>query len=839
MKHDETQSVAADKTDPLFLIGEALRSRDLDNKTLDFSVLAKEFGVTPKDVQDCQIALQALNDAFDEEFSCTTEETPEELPEPELPADYEILSELGRGGMGVVYKARQKSLNREVAVKVLRPGDIHFADMLKRFERESKALAKLRHPHIVSVYEVGRAGQNVYFSMDFVEGSSFAEQLSRSGPLNPSYAVNLLRQLCSAIVYIHSKGLIHRDLKPANILLDETGHVFVVDFGLAREINNTERLTLTGNILGTPAYMSPEQARGDKEGMGEASDVYALGAILYEALTNKRPFSKASIGETLNAVINEDPPYPRSLNKAIPIDLETICMKALSKPLELRYPTAAAMLADLECFQQGRPILASRPSLWSQALSWSKRNQGKALLTSQLALILLILTGWGFYRIGQWRAKINKKRAKKEIYRQKAWNREQDNLAFDITASSLGNPMSKCHLGEALILGIGIKQDQDRGFILLSESIEEGYKPAQSAYHRSLRGLKINNPDGVFPYDQFQYYSLDRRLPQIWTREKQRLQKAADKEQRWALLILALLHKDGVLGFDKDLKKTSQYFLRAVWSPGQWWAHHTRDETDTRLGHLVRRNFYDLYAEPTLISLIFRDESKGPNSLLSGLKQAAKEKNTIALLTLLKFEEEISPQDRIKYAFETLSVGCPTQYWVFEMLLRKESTAFNKEDKKKIIDRILAFEKPGNPIEKGLLAWCFEHGLCSIPKDKQRGIALISQLTKAANNGNKWASRTLTHYHSSYVRDNPKFLSAWLQSIRLGALNLGRPEEAFDHLNIINPNLKKYPSVIKELKKLAKSGNDEARTFLLAMYSGGLFGMSRDLVQAKRWTRKK
>ncbi len=283
------------------------------------------------------------------------------VPTPRLPADYEVLEEIGRGGMGVVYRARQASLDRTVAIKVLRPGELLFGQAMRRFQREARALARLRHPHIVSIHEVGESAGQIWFSMDMIEGRSVADLL-REGALSPSRAVRLLKQVAGAVAYVHANGLVHRDLKPANILLDAEGEAVVTDFGLALEIGSDHNLTMTGQVIGTPAYMSPEQARGDASAIGEATDVYAMGAILYECLTGQPPFAQASPALRVYAVLKEDPTPPRRIDRRVPESLERICLEALAKRPGDRYATARAFLEDLERFEEGRAVRATPPS---------------------------------------------------------------------------------------------------------------------------------------------------------------------------------------------------------------------------------------------------------------------------------------------------------------------------------------------------------------------------------------------------------------------------------------------------------------------------------------------
>ncbi|MFO1051112.1 MAG: serine/threonine-protein kinase [Planctomycetota bacterium] len=307
---------------------------------------------------------------------------------PRLPDDFELLGELGRGGMGVVYKARQRSLDRVIAIKVLPASDLSAGDLLRRFHKEARSLARLRHPHIVSIHEVGETEGLLYFTMDFIDGVSLSE-IVRRGEITPARAVRLLRQVASAIAYSHGQGVVHRDLKPANILVDRNGDAFVVDFGLAREVDGRGDLTLTGQILGTPAYMSPEQARGDGARIGESSDVYALGAILYECLTGGPPHTGRGLAEVVHAVLHVEPIAPQRVRPDVPRDLEIVCLKAMAKDPAQRYSTANALLEDLERFHDGRPIRARAPSLGYRIARLARRHARALGIGSVLAAALI------------------------------------------------------------------------------------------------------------------------------------------------------------------------------------------------------------------------------------------------------------------------------------------------------------------------------------------------------------------------------------------------------------------------------------------------------------------
>jgi serine/threonine-protein kinase len=271
---------------------------------------------------------------------------------PRVFGDFELLGELGRGGMGVVYKARQVSLNRLVALKMVLRGDLATPADLARFEAEARAAAHLDHPNVVPVYGAGEHDGQAFFSMRYVEGETLAAVLAR-GPLRPLDAARLLAVIARAVEYAHRRGVLHRDLKPSNVLLDGAGEPHVTDFGLAKRVAGGAALTQTGDVLGTPAYMAPEQVSGRRGSPGPASDVYSLGVILYETLTGRPPFQAASRWDTMQMVLEQDPVRPRLLNPQVGPDLELVCLKCLQKDPALRYASAADLAADLEAFQSG------------------------------------------------------------------------------------------------------------------------------------------------------------------------------------------------------------------------------------------------------------------------------------------------------------------------------------------------------------------------------------------------------------------------------------------------------------------------------------------------------
>jgi serine/threonine protein kinase len=282
--------------------------------------------------------------------------------------DFELLAELGRGGMGVVYKAWQKSLEREVALKLLLTEHASKPPLLQRFLAEARAAARLTHPNIISIYQVGECLAGPYFVMEFIDGPSLEQLLDRTLPV--SWSVALLITVAEAVQHAHDKGTIHRDLKPANVMLHQQKRPIVLDFGLARVMGKGTGMTDPGTVVGTPAYMSPEQAGAETDRIGPHSDVYSLGAILYTLLTGKAPFEGGTTLRTIRRVISPDPPVPvRRLRPEVPPRLEQVCLKCLEKDPGKRYPSAQALAGDLQRFRaavaKGPPesLRASMPSV--------------------------------------------------------------------------------------------------------------------------------------------------------------------------------------------------------------------------------------------------------------------------------------------------------------------------------------------------------------------------------------------------------------------------------------------------------------------------------------------
>jgi formylglycine-generating enzyme required for sulfatase activity/tRNA A-37 threonylcarbamoyl transferase component Bud32 len=331
-------------------------------------------------------------------------------PGPRLVPGYDILGELGRGGMGVVYRARQKSLNRIVALKMILNADLAGELERARFKAEAEAVARLQHPNIVQIFEVGAHEGRAYFSLEFCDGGSLKSYLAGKA-LPPAEAAALVATLARALHHAHGQGVIHRDLKPGNVLLSrrtsslacpgappgQAGSLSyepkVTDFGLAKRLD-TEGHTHPGDVLGTPGYMAPEQAAGRTAEIGPATDVYSLGVLLYECLTGRPPFLAASSWDTLQQVIHAEPLPPRQLQPRCPRDLETICLKCLAKTPARRYPTAAALADDLQRFLDGRPVQARRVGAAERLFKWARRRPAAAALLAVILLTAVAAAAW-------------------------------------------------------------------------------------------------------------------------------------------------------------------------------------------------------------------------------------------------------------------------------------------------------------------------------------------------------------------------------------------------------------------------------------------------------------
>jgi formylglycine-generating enzyme required for sulfatase activity/tRNA A-37 threonylcarbamoyl transferase component Bud32 len=408
-----------------------------------------------------------------------------EVPGTVVVPGYEILSQLGRGGMGVVYKARHTNLNRLVALKMILAGVHAGKEELARFHAEAEAVARLQHPNIVQIYEIGEADGKPYISLEYISGGSLGGTL-KGTPLPPSHAAQIAETLGRAIHVAHLQGIVHRDLKPANILLapatdqsspnltlDDRQQVFIPkisDFGLVKHLDDDSAQTQSGAVLGTPSYMAPEQATGKVKRIGPCTDVYALGAILYEMLTGRPPFRGITVVETLDLVRHQEPVPPHSLVAKLPTDLETICLKCLQKDPARRYATALDLAEDLRAFLEGRPIQARPVSAWERAAKWAKRRP--AVAASLAAVVLVTALGFGLVT-WHWQQAIHAHKTAEEQRQQalQALEREEqarkDRALAQIHALLTANPLAVPNILQNL------KQSRDDVLPRLLEHWEE------------------------------------------------------------------------------------------------------------------------------------------------------------------------------------------------------------------------------------------------------------------------------------------------------------------------------------------------------------------------------
>lgn len=303
---------------------------------------------------------------------------------------YVLLQEIGRGGMGVVYKARQKGLDRIVALKMILSSHLASNEQVQRFYAEARAAAHVQDPRIVGIHDVGQIGNQHYFAMEYIAGPSLAERLQH-GPLPVENAARCVMIVAQAIGRLHARGIVHRDLKPSNILLDEADLPCVTDFGLAKMLASGGPATRTGAIVGTPSYMAPEQAAGNLAEVGPLSDVYSLGAILFELLTGRPPFDETNPLDTLVQVLEGEPASPSQIRPDVPRDLELICLKCLEKSPENRYQSAEALAEDLERYLQGEPVEARRLGAWTRLFRWARREPALASRLSTLVICGAVL----------------------------------------------------------------------------------------------------------------------------------------------------------------------------------------------------------------------------------------------------------------------------------------------------------------------------------------------------------------------------------------------------------------------------------------------------------------
>src|SRR5262245_17395878 len=377
--------------------------------------------------------------------------SPPDANPPSIPG-YEVEAVLGRGGMGVVYRARHLRLNRPVALKMLLAGDCAGPSDRARFQREAEAVAGLRHENIVQVYDVGEQDGRPFFTMEIVPGGSLAEKLA-GVPQPAREAAALVVTLAEAVGAAHQGGIVHRDLKPSNVLLTADGTPKISDFGLARRLESGERLTQSGAIVGTPSYMAPEQARGRAPALGPPVDIYALGAILYELLTGRPPFRGETAADTVLQVISQDPVPPSRLNARVPRDLETICLKCLHKEPPRRYASAAALAGDLRCFLHGEAIAARPEGRLERFVRGARRRPTLVVGLTAGVLLATALVGGGLWVRGERAAN---ERAKEEVQRLDQARRDQEAALARLNRArrerQLAERLDAIHLNRAAVV---------------------------------------------------------------------------------------------------------------------------------------------------------------------------------------------------------------------------------------------------------------------------------------------------------------------------------------------------------------------------------------------------
>ena len=318
--------------------------------------------------------------------------------------DYELLEEIARGGMGIVYKARQQSLKRVVALKMIRSANLATEAEVQRFHIEAEAAANLQHPNIVAIHEVGLHEGQHYFTMDYIDGKNLA-QMADGKPLPPLTAANYVKTIAEAVHFAHQRGILHRDLKPQNIMIDNADRPRITDFGLAKQTRDDMSLTQTGVMMGSPGYMPPELAQGRRTLVGPPSDVYSLGAILYELLTGRPPFQGETPLATIRQVVEEDPVSPHKINPNVARDLETICLKCLAKQPEQRYATARMMAEEMGRFINNEPILAQPPGIARKTLCWIRKHPWSITAAASfliMGLVMLIFGLWEQVHYQKW-----------------------------------------------------------------------------------------------------------------------------------------------------------------------------------------------------------------------------------------------------------------------------------------------------------------------------------------------------------------------------------------------------------------------------------------------------
>lgn len=370
---------------------------DMDTPVPNETLIVEGDGVAAEQTIIGKLHTPDGREDLEDHFDTLNEDAQQPGTSPDSPGgfvigDYQVLKELGRGGMGVVYKARHRKLNREVALKMILAGPHAGNEALERFITEARAVAHLQHPGIVQIFDIGEHEGLPFFSLEFVDGCDLQQKLKNT-PQDPKESAALVEKLCHAMQYAHDNNILHRDIKPPNVLLDQNGEPKITDFGLAKEVDSEAASTGTqaGTIMGSPSYMPPEQARGEISSVTPRSDLYSLGAVLYEMLTGRPPFLAPRPLETVMQVVHNEPVPPRQLLSEIPVDLETICLKALQKDQSARYQNCQELAADLRRFINDEPILARPIGAAERLWKWCKRNP-KIAFPSGLAMTAIIAT---------------------------------------------------------------------------------------------------------------------------------------------------------------------------------------------------------------------------------------------------------------------------------------------------------------------------------------------------------------------------------------------------------------------------------------------------------------
>lgn len=418
----------------------------------------------------------------------------EDKPSQRVFGDYEIIQMIAQGGMGIVYKAKQISLNRVVALKMIRSGQLATPAEVQRFQTEATAAAQLDHPNIVPIYEIGECDGHYFYSMKYVEGDNLSTVIGRR-PMDLKKAACILSKIARAVHYAHQHGVLHRDLKPTNILIDKNGEPQLTDFGLAKFLGQKENLTQSNAVMGSANYMSPEQAEGKISEVSVASDVYSLGAILYEMLTGKPPFEGESFVDTLRKVIEKDPIPPSTLNPRVDIDLETICLKCLDKQPANRYSSAEELANELESWMDGRPIKARPITRMQRLIKWAKRRPAIAGLLLLLFIVAAIGIGGIFW---QWREAVSARK----FAEQKALDAAQQAKIANDTAQALRLSLyaADINLAQRALL----ENNRGRAVELIRKHIPaKGQKDLRGFEWRYLYNLTRGDEQSSFQHNDF------------------------------------------------------------------------------------------------------------------------------------------------------------------------------------------------------------------------------------------------------------------------------------------------------------------------------------------------